>query len=73
MSVAVSELADVPLPGGATVGATILGMLPTMAFAIVAQTGNIYSGLWYPVIVALMTLVIGGLLVRETRGRPLDD
>ncbi len=49
------------------------GLLPTMAFAIVAQTGNIYSGLWYPVIVALMTLVIGGLLVRETRGRPLDD
>src|SRR5690606_6337373 len=35
------------------------GLLPTMAFAIVAQTGNIYSGLWYPVIVALLTLVIG--------------
>ncbi len=49
------------------------GLLPTMAFAIVAQTGNIYSGLWYPVIVALMTLVIGGVLVRETRGKPLDD
>ena len=49
------------------------GLLPTTAFAIVAQTGNIYSGLWYPVIVALVTLVIGGLLVKETRGRPMDD
>src|SRR5690606_18965049 len=48
------------------------GLLPTTAFAIVAQTGNIYSGLWYPIIVALVTVVIGGLLVRETRGRPID-
>jgi MFS family permease len=47
------------------------GLLPTMAFAIVAQTGNIYSGLWYPVIVASLTLVIGALLVRETRGASL--
>src|SRR5512139_258851 len=47
------------------------GLLPPLAFAIVAQTGNIYSGLWYPVIVAAATLVIGALLVRETRGRPL--
>jgi len=38
----------------------------------VAQTGNIYSGLWYPVIVATLTLVIGALLVRETRGLPLQ-
>jgi MFS family permease len=49
------------------------GLLPTTAFAIVAQTGNIYSGLWYPVIVASATLVIGLLLVRETRGVPLRD
>jgi hypothetical protein len=49
------------------------GLLPTTAFAIVAQTGNIYSGLWYPVIVALMTLVIGAFLVKETRGVPLRD
>ena len=47
------------------------GLLPTTAFAIVAQTGNIYSGLWYPVIVAALTLVIGMLLVKETRGREL--
>ncbi|MEO6079677.1 MAG: MFS transporter [Steroidobacteraceae bacterium] len=49
------------------------GLLPTTAFAIVAQTGNIYSGLWYPVIVASATFVIGLVLVRETRGVPLRD
>jgi MFS family permease len=49
------------------------GLLPTTAFAIVAQTGNIYSGLWYPVIVASVTLVIGLFLVRETRGVPLRE
>ncbi len=49
------------------------GLLPTTAFAIVAQTGNIYSGLWYPVIVASITLVIGAVLVKETRGLPLQD
>jgi len=43
------------------------GMLPLLATAIVAAAGNIYSGLWYPIIVALMTFVIGGLFVRETR------
>ncbi len=43
------------------------GFLPPIAFAIVAKTGNIYSGLWYPVIVAVITLVIGVLFVRETR------
>ena len=47
------------------------GLLPTTAFAIVAQTGNIYSGLWYPVIVAGLTFVVGALLVRETRGTEL--
>ena len=49
------------------------GLLPTTAFAIVAQNGNIYSGLWYPVIVAAATAVIGLFLVRETRGVPLRD
>jgi hypothetical protein len=42
------------------------GFLPTTAFAIVAATGNIYSGLWYPVIIATITLVIGTLFVKET-------
>ena len=43
------------------------GLLPTMAFAIVAQTGNMYNGLWYPIIVAGMTFVIGMLFVKETK------
>jgi MFS family permease len=43
------------------------GLLPTTAFAIVAQTGNMYNGLWYPIIIAGMTLVIGTLFVRETK------
>jgi len=43
------------------------GLLPTTAFAIVAQTGNIYNGLWYPIIVALITFVVGLLFVRETK------
>jgi MFS family permease len=43
------------------------GLLPTTAFAIVAQTGNIYNGLWYPIIVAGITFVVGLLFVRETK------
>jgi len=43
------------------------GFLPTTAFAMVALTGNIYSGLWYPVVVAAMTFVIGTLFLRETK------
>jgi len=43
------------------------GLLPTFAFAIVAANGNIYSGLWYPIVIAAMTLVIGLLFVRETK------
>ncbi|MDQ0026920.1 MFS family permease [Variovorax paradoxus] len=43
------------------------GLLPTTAFAIVATTGNMYNGLWYPIIIAAMTLVIGTLFIRETK------
>ena len=43
------------------------GLLPTMAFAMVAATGDIYYGLWYPVIVAAGTFVIGMLFIRETK------
>jgi MFS family permease len=43
------------------------GFLPATALAIVAQTGNMYNGLWYPIIVALMTFVIGMLFVKETK------
>jgi MFS family permease len=43
------------------------GLLPTTAFAIVAQTGNMYSGLWYPIIIAAASFVIGTLFVKETK------
>ncbi len=43
------------------------GLLPATALAIVAQTGNMYNGLWYPIIVAAVTLVIGILFVKETK------
>ncbi len=43
------------------------GMLPTVTFALVAFKGDIYYGLWYPIIIALATVVIGGLFVRETK------
>ncbi len=42
------------------------GFLPPAAFAIVAATGNIYHGLWYPIAIASLTLVIGTLFVKET-------
>ncbi|MCC8428677.1 MHS family MFS transporter [Reyranella aquatilis] len=47
------------------------GFLPPTAFAIVAATGNIYSGLWYPIAVAGMTLVIGLLFMPETKDRDI--
>ncbi len=43
------------------------GLLPTISFAMVAQNGNMYYGLWYPIIIAAMTLVIGLLFVKETK------
>jgi hypothetical protein len=43
------------------------GLLPTTAFAMVAATGDIYYGLWYPVVIATMTFIIGTLFVRETK------
>ena len=43
------------------------GLLPTTSFAIVAATGNMYNGLWYPIIIATATFIIGTLFVRETK------
>jgi MFS family permease len=43
------------------------GLLPTTAFALVAANGDIYYGLWYPIIIAMMTFVIGLLFVKETK------
>lgn len=47
------------------------GMLPLTATAMVAATGDIYYGLWYPVVVALITLVIGALFLKETKDRDI--
>ncbi|WP_213979046.1 MFS transporter [Sphingomonas sp. dw_22] len=49
------------------------GFLPTTAFAMVAATGDIYYGLWYPVVVAAATVVIGLLFLPETFRRSIDD
>jgi MFS family permease len=43
------------------------GLLPATGLAIVAQTGNMYNGLWYPIIFALITFVVGVLFVKETK------
>jgi predicted MFS family arabinose efflux permease len=48
------------------------GFLPTTAFAMVAATGNIYYGLWYPVVVAAFTAVVGFFFVKEMRGAPIE-
>ena len=47
------------------------GFLPTVAFALVALSGDIYYGLRYPIIVALITVVIGALMLPETKDRPV--
>lgn len=44
------------------------GFLPTTAFAIVAATGDIYAGLWYPIGIAALTIVVGLLFLKEPRG-----
>jgi MFS family permease len=48
------------------------GMLPLTATAMVAATGDIYYGLWYPIVVALMTLVIGTLFLKENKDRDIN-
>jgi len=48
------------------------GFVPFTAFAIVAATGDIYAGLWYPFIFTLISVVCTMFLLPETRGRPLD-
>ncbi len=48
------------------------GFLPTIAFAMVAATGDIYYGLWYPIVVALATAAIGAVLMPETHRRAIE-
>jgi hypothetical protein len=43
------------------------GLLPLIGLYVVAQTGNIYAGLYYPIIVAGVTFIVGSLLLKETR------
>jgi hypothetical protein len=43
------------------------GFLPTAAFAIVAATGNIYAGLWYPLVFSVITVVVGLIFLPETK------
>ena len=47
------------------------GFLPTTSFAIVAPTGNIYYGLWYPIVVAVFTAVVGALFLPDKREEAL--
>ena len=47
------------------------GMLPLLATAIVAATGDIYYGLWYPIVVAIMTVIVGWIFLTETKDRDI--
>jgi MFS family permease len=47
------------------------GFLPPTAFAIVASTGDIFAGLWYPIVIALITFVVGLLFLPETKDRDI--
>ena len=58
------------VPYHAAVG-WIGGLLPAVAFSLVVATGNIYYGLWYPVIVVSLSFLIGMCYLKETRGRDL--
>ena len=49
------------------------GMLPLLATAMVAAPGNIYYGLWYPVVVAVMTVVIGAIFLRDNKDQSIVD
>jgi len=49
------------------------GFLPATVFAIVAATGNIYSGLWYPIVIAAMSFVVGLIFLPETKDRDITE
>jgi hypothetical protein len=48
------------------------GFLPTVSFALVALTGDIYYGLWYPIVIAVITAVVGALFLPETKDRQIQ-
>jgi hypothetical protein len=47
------------------------GMLPLIGLSVIAQTGNIYAGLYYPMIVAGITFIIGAIFLKETHGHKI--
>ena len=47
------------------------GLLPSITFAMVAQNGNMYYGLWYPITIAAVCFVVGMIFVRETKDRDI--
>jgi len=49
------------------------GLLPATSLAMVAQTGDIYYGLWYPIVIAAATVVIGAIFIPETKDRDIFD
>ena len=49
------------------------GFLPVTSFALVAITGNIFSGLWYAVVFTAISVVVSLLFLKETRGKPLEE
>jgi hypothetical protein len=49
------------------------GMLPLLATAMVAASGDIYYGLWYPIAISAMTAIIGFLCLKETKDRRLEE
>jgi MFS family permease len=49
------------------------GLLPLIGLSLVAETGNIYAGLYYPITVAAITFVVGAIFLRETHGRRIWD
>ena len=48
------------------------GFLPTVSFALVVYTGDIFYGLWYPVLITGVSLVVGMICLRETKNIDLD-
>lgn len=62
-----------PLQSGLDLNGWFGGFLPAISFSIVAATGNIYSGLWYPIIIASITFVVGMLFVKETKDSAVYD
>jgi hypothetical protein len=49
------------------------GFLPVTSFALVAMTGDIFSGLWYAVVFTAISVIVSLLFLKETRGKPLEN